>query len=131
MTELEIWKNLFDKANEIVNPQDISEKIFVGSVGAAILTASGTIYTGINVDTACSMGYCAERNAIGTMLLNREHQIVKVVAVRRGEVTLPCGVCREFMMQLDRELSPEIEILVNINPLKTLKLKELLPHYWD
>lgn len=131
MEELETWNDLLEKANQVTNPREISEKVFVGSVGAAILTASGTIYTGINIDTACSMGYCAERNAIGSMLLNQENNIKKVVAVRSGEIVLPCGVCREFMMQLDKKTSPEIEILVSINPIKTLKLKELLPYYWD
>lgn len=129
----EIWQELFDKAAAVVNPRDISGNIFAGSVGAAILTSNGNIYTGVSVDTACSMGYCAERNAIGSMLTAGENQIVKLAAVMNGKVILPCGVCREFLMQLQlaEEKSAETEILLSLEPLKTIKLAELLPHYWN
>ncbi|GAB2026474.1 cytidine deaminase family protein [Lactovum odontotermitis] len=127
----EIWQELFDKAAAVVNPRDISESIFAGSVGAAILTSNGNIYTGVSVDTDCSMGYCAERNAIGSMLTAGENRIVKLAAVMSGKVILPCGVCREFLMQLADEKPADIEILLSLEPLKTIKLAELLPHYWD
>ena len=102
----------------------------VGSVGAAILTDRGNIYTGICIDTACGMGMCAERNAIANMLTNGESRILKVVAVMPdGSSGTPCGVCREFMMQLGKE-SAEIEVLLSLEPLKTVKLGEQLPDWW-
>ena len=71
-----------------------------------------------------------ERNAIANMLTNGESRITKVVAVMPdGSNGTPCGVCREFMMQLGPE-SKEIEILLSLEPLKTVKLGEQLPDWW-
>ena len=73
---------------------------------------------------------CAERNAIANMITNGESQIDKVVAVMRdGRVGPPCGACREYMMQLDKN-SGEIEILLDLDTQKTVKLKELIPDWW-
>lgn len=73
---------------------------------------------------------CAERNAIANMITNGESQIDKIVAVMPdGKVGSPCGACREYMMQLDCK-SGEIEILLDLETKKTVKLKELIPHWW-
>ena len=122
--ENNIWKTLYDRAKAVQCKRKLSSLMEVGSVGAAILTDRGNIYTGICIDTACGMGMCAERNAIANMLTNGESRIVKVVAVMPdGTNGTPCGVCREFMMQLDRK-SSEIEILLSLEPLKTVRLGE-------
>lgn len=58
----------------------------------------------IIIDTASTLGMCAERNAIANMITNGESQIDKIVAVMPdGKVGSPCGACREYMMQLDKE----------------------------
>ena len=102
----------------------------VGSVGAAIMTDQGNIYTGICIDTACGMGMCAERNAIANMLTCGESIITKVVAVMPdGSSGTPCGVCREFMMQLGNSAG-EIEILLSLVPLRTVKLGTQMPDWW-
>ena len=125
-----IWKTLYDKAKSVQNERKISPLMEVGSVGAAILTDRGNIYTGICIDTACGMGMCAERNAMANMLTNGESRITKVVAVMPdGSSGTPCGVCREFMMQLGKE-SKDIEILLSLEPLKIVKLGEQLPDWW-
>ncbi|MDR2975801.1 MAG: cytidine deaminase [Streptococcaceae bacterium] len=124
-----IWQTLYNNAAAASNPRDISDTIFSGSVSAAVLTASGNIYTGVSVDAACSIGFCAERNAIGSMLTAGEYEITKLVAVKNGAVILPCGVCREFLMQLS-EKSADMEILTELEPLEHMKLADLLPHYW-
>ena len=100
-------------------------------VGAAVLADDGTIYTGVNVENrSYGLTICAERNAIANMITNGESRINKLVAVMRdGTVGLPCGACRELMMQLD-ENSGEIEILIDIETQKTIKLKELVPEWW-
>lgn len=94
------WQELYGMAVAKCNEREVSNFVYAGSVAAAILTDKGNVYTGISVDTACSIGYCAERNAVGNMLTEQEQTIVKVVAVKGKEVIMPCGVCREFMMQL-------------------------------
>ena len=128
--EENIWKTLYERAKAVQCERKLSPLMEVGSVGAAILTDNGSIYTGICIDTACGMGMCAERNAIANMLTNGESRILKVVAVMPdGSSGTPCGVCREFMMQLGKE-SAEIEILLSLEPLKTVKLGEQLPDWW-
>ena len=106
-----MWKKLYDEAVKVQNNRSISPFIDAGAVAAAILTKKGNIYVGVCIDTACTLGMCAERNAIANMITNGESQIQKVVAVMPdGSVGSPCGACRELMMQLDKE-SGEIEIL--------------------
>ena len=128
--EENIWKMLYERAKAVQCERKLSPLMEVGSVGAAILTDQGNIYTGVCIDTACGMGMCAERNAIANMLTNGESRILKVVAVMPdGSSGTPCGVCREFMMQLGKE-SAEIEVLLSLEPLKTIRLGEQLPDWW-
>lgn len=128
--ENNIWQTLCDRARAVQCERRLSPFMEVGSVGAAILTDRGNIYTGICIDTACGMGMCAERNAIANMLTNGENKILKVAAVMPdGSSGTPCGVCREFMMQLGKE-GKDIEILLSLEPLKTVKLGEQLPDWW-
>lgn len=108
----------------------ISPFIEAGGVTSAILTKSGNIYVGVCIDTASTLGMCAERNAIANMITNGEHQIDKVVAIMEdSSVGSPCGACREYMMQLDKD-SGDIEILLNFKSRKTIRLKELIPDWW-
>ena len=125
-----MWKELYNAARKVQNGRTISPFIEAGSVAAAILTKAGNIYTGVCIDTACSLGMCAERNAIANMITNGESQIEKVVAVMPdGRVGSPCGACRELMMQLDPD-SGDIEILLDLETEKAVKLKELVPDWW-
>lgn len=129
-TEPEIWKELYERAVAVQNNRIISPFIEAGAVGSAILTENGNIYTGICIDTASGLGMCAERNAMANMLTHGESLIRKVVAVMPdGKVGSPCGACREFMMQLDSR-SPEIQILLQLSPLKIITLGELMPDWW-
>lgn len=124
------WKELYDAARAVQNSRIISPFIEAGGVAAALLTRSGNIYVGVCIDTACSLGMCAERNAIANMLTHGESQIDKIVAVMPdGRVGFPCGSCRELMMQLDKD-SGEIEILLDLENKKTVRLKELVPDWW-
>ncbi|MEE0914287.1 MAG: cytidine deaminase [Ruminococcus sp.] len=124
------WERLYTEAKNVINPREISPFIEAGGVGAAIMTKSGNIYTGVCIDTASTLGMCAERNAIANMITNGESQIAKVVAIAPGgKVGSPCGACREYMMQLDKN-SGDIEILLDFETRKTITLKELIPDWW-
>lgn len=124
----EEWEKLYLAARSVIRPYEVSKNIYVGGVGAAVLTAGGNIYTGICIDTSCSLGMCAERNALSTMLTNGEYEVLKVCAVYQdGTVMPPCGACREFMMQLG-DRAGDIEILIDGEG-KTVKLGELVPEY--
>ena len=125
-----MWKKLYDAATKVQKGRVISPFIEAGGVAAAILTKDGNIFVGVCIDTASTLGMCAERNAIANMITNGESRIDKVVAVMPdGRVGSPCGACREYMMQLDRD-SGEIEILLDLETERTVKLKELIPDWW-
>lgn len=125
-----VWKNLYLAARNVQRSRVISPFIEVGSVSAALLTDQGNVYTGICIDTACSLGMCAERNAIGTMLAQGEERIQKIVAVSsNGSIVLPCGVCREAMMQLG-VWAADIEILCDCKNLRSCTLSSLMPDWW-
>ncbi len=124
------WDKLYIAARKVQHGRKISSLIEVGAVSAALLTTKGTIYVGVCVDTACSLGMCAERNAIANMITNGESQIAKIVAVMPdGKAGMPCGACREFMMQLDKDAG-EIEILCDYETKKSVKLNALIPDWW-
>ena len=130
MNEKEIWTKLYNEAISVLNPRTVSPFIEAGGVGAAILTEKGNIYKGVCIDTACTLGMCAERNAIANMITNGESKITKLVCVmRNNKVGLPCGACREYLMQLDKD-SKDIEILLDYETLKTVRLEELIPDWW-
>ena len=123
------WETLYNCAKKAVNPKKISEQICSGGVGAAVVSNAGNIYTGVCIDTDCSLGMCAERNAVSTMITNGEIEVKMVVAVdKKGNVLPPCGACREFMMQLKN--SQETEVLVD-NKGTVVKLKDLMPHSYS
>lgn len=125
-----MWNTLYNAARRVQKGRVISPFIEAGGVAAAILTRKGNIYVGVCIDTASSLGMCAERNAIANMITNGESQIDKVVAILPdGRVGSPCGACREYMMQLDRD-SGDIEILLNLETRETIRLRELVPDWW-
>ncbi len=127
---MDIWDKLYAAARKVQNKRTISPFIEAGEVAAAILTKSGNIYVGICIDTACGLGMCAERNAAANMLTNGENEISKVVAVMGdGKVGPPCGVCREYLMQLG-ERNAEAEILLDYPSKRAVSLKSLVPDWW-
>ena len=122
------FKQLYEKAYAVVNPKVLTDYAEVGEVGAAIVTDKGNIYVGVSIDTACSMGFCAEHSAIAAMVTAGETRIDKVIAVgESGEILPPCGRCREIMSQINYN-NIQAEIMVDEDEI--IQLKELLPHDW-
>lgn len=120
------WRIVYDAAKAVVNPKRITEQICSGGVGAAVVSKNGNVYTGVCIDTDCSLGMCAERNAISTMITNGEYEIKMVAAVnKKGQVLPPCGACREFMMQLKN--ASDTDVLID-NKGTVVKLKDLMPY---
>ena len=78
-----------------------NEYVRAGNVAAALLSKKGNVYTGICIDVACGIGFCAEHAAIAELLKNRETEIEMIVAVSAAAVLPPCGRCRELMFQID------------------------------
>ena len=126
-----IWQELYEKALAVQNGRRISDYVEAGGVAAAILTASGNIYTGVCVDTCATLGICAERNAIFNMLTNGEHEIRKVLAIMPdGRTGAPCGACRELMTQLMPDSYRDIEVMLDYEQKRIVTLGELTPQWW-
>jgi len=122
------WARLYEEAMGAIDPHDVSPKMWVGSVASAVLTKKGNIYKGICIDTDGSVGMCAERNALSTMLTYGESEIIKVVSVYKdGNIIPPCGICREFMLHLGGD-AENIEVLLDKEG-RTVRLIELMPEY--
>ncbi|MGI6256069.1 MAG: cytidine deaminase family protein [Acutalibacter sp.] len=121
------FTELYRAALEVLNPRRISPDIEVGGVAAALVTDRGNVYRGVCIDTACSMGFCAEHAAIAAMVTAGESRVEKIVAVNWDKKILPpCGRCREFLMQLG---NPDTLVLVAENT--AVKVQDLLPFYWQ
>jgi len=124
------FKELYEIAKSKLKPRKISPLIEAGGVSSAILTENGNVYTGVCIDTACSLGMCAERNAIANMITNGENKIKKLVCCfTDGKVVMPCGACRELLMQLDKN-SGKMEILVDLDTMEIIRLEEKMPMWW-
>lgn len=125
------WEELVRAAREVQQPRQISSFIEAGGVAAAVLSENGNIYTGVCVDTCCSLGICAERSAIFSMITHGENALRRVVALMEdGKAGAPCGACREFIMQLMPQEGRNIEILLSQEPFRTVRLGELTPAWW-
>ena len=132
---LDYGKYMYEEAKKVLKERQISKYVLAGSVSAAILSGSGKIYTGVCIDTCSTLGICAERNAIFNMITNGEHEIKKVIALIQEADKLieggaPCGACRELMVQLMPEKYKDIEIMLDYNANKIMKLGELTPQWW-
>ena len=127
----QIWKTMYQAAKEAQNPRRISDYVTAGEVAAAILSASGKIYTGVCMDTCSTLGICAERNAIFNMVTCGESQISKVLAILPdGTTGAPCGACRELMVQLMPDTYQDVEIMLDYEKEKIVTLGELTPQWW-
>lgn len=125
------WSRLYDAARAVLNPRKISEWMEAGGVAAAVEAESGRIYTGVCVDSACTLGVCAERNAIFNMITNGESRIKRVIAVGwDGKAMPPCGACRELMAQLMPKDYQGIEIMLNNEKNEMTTLGALTPSWW-
>ncbi|MCG2809864.1 MAG: cytidine deaminase, partial [Candidatus Aminicenantes bacterium] len=70
-------------------------------VGAAVLGASGGIYSGCNVENASfGLTCCAERNAIFAMVAAGETEMREILVIGESEEFLPpCGACRQVIAE--------------------------------
>jgi len=124
----EAKSTLIEAAMAVCGVFRLREDFSAGSVGAAILTAKGNVYTDICIDLACGLGFCAEVAAVAEMLKARETHVLAVVAVSDGRVLgAPCGRCRETIAQIDTH---NLDCAVILGDNREVSLRELLPEHW-
>ena len=95
-------------------------------VGAALLTKSGEIITGVNIENS-SLGatICAERTAFVKAISEGYREFDTIAIASSGQEAWPCGICRQFMY----EFAPDLRVVTGTEEdnLRVLTLKELLP----
>ena len=123
------FQELYEKAKSVINPRKLSEYAEAGGIGAAILSESGNVYTGVCIDTACSMGLCAEHAAAAAMVTAGENRVLRMIAINwDGKILPPCGRCREYISQLHKD-NINAEVMVKEDVIVTIR--ELLPYNWQ
>lgn len=102
-------------------------------VGAVLLTKDGTFYTGCNIENASfTPTNCAERTAFFKAVSEgaREFQAICIVGGKDGiltEYAMPCGVCRQVMMEFCDPDTFQIILATNKERYEVFTLRELLP----
>lgn len=104
------------------------------SVGAALLTESGKIYRGCNIESVSyTPSNCAERTAIFKAVSEGERKF-EAIAVVGGRATEeisgyfpPCGVCRQVMMEFCDPKTFKVIAADTPTTYKVFTLEELLP----
>lgn len=104
------------------------------SVGAAVLTKSGKVYTGCNIECASFGGTnCAERTALFKAISEGEREIDAIAIAssnsEKNEATYPCGICRQVII----EFGPDIRIIMGYSEGKIIEttIKDLVPNYFS
>lgn len=121
-------KHLIEVAKKYAKPATFNGYVESGYVASALETEDGEIYSGISIDSACSLGFCAEHAAVADMLKNGKSVIKAIVAVdASGCIVPPCGRCRELLSQLsDKNQSTVVAVNENMQ----VTLAELMPYDW-
>ena len=120
---------LIEQAYRVTGEYRSSRDCTSGTVGAALVTVSGRVYTGVCIDASCGLGFCAEHSAIAEMLKHKESEISMIVAVNtRKNVLPPCGRCREMIYQVN---NANLKTSVILGSDDAVSLRELLPFQWQ
>ncbi len=131
----DIWEKMYNLAMEQYNPTDVSPFVYAHNVVCAVEAENGEIFTGFCIEALCgTMNLCAERVALLNMYVNSgQTKFKRIIAFRNNAPTgvdgMPCGVCREFMMQLNIE-NRHAEIMFDYDSRTTVNLVELMPNWW-
>lgn len=102
-------------------------------VGAALLCADGTVYTGVNIENASYPATnCAERTAIFKAVSEgkRDFKAIAVCGGTDGKATdfcPPCGVCRQVMREFCRPEAFKVLLAKSCLEYREMTLEELLP----
>ena len=100
-------------------------------VGAALLCKDGTVFTGCNIENAAyGATVCAERTAIFKAVSEGHREFdTLVIAGRSDGYCVPCGTCRQVMM----EFAPELAVIClnRRGESRKFALRELLPYGFD
>jgi len=131
---MDIWQKMYEEAKKQYHPEELSPFVVAHHVVCALEGEDGKIYTGFCIEAASGvMNLCAERVALLNMIQNGVKVAKKMIAFRseppKENGGMPCGACREFFLQLS-DKNKDMEIMTDYESRKTIKLEELIPHWW-
>ncbi len=133
---MEIWEKLYQVARAQYKPHDLSPFFYSNHVACAIEAEDGTIYHGFCIEGASGvLNLCAERIAAINMIVNSGQTVIKKILVMRDKPPykegnfLPCGACREFLLQLDIR-NKDCQIMTDYQNKEYITLDQLLPRWW-
>lgn len=120
-------QQLFDLAHEAATKAYAPYSQF--AVGAAILSASGHMYSGANVENAAyPLGSCAEASAISAMIREGENRIADIAIISlQNNPCYPCGGCRQRIAEFATPKT-RIHVLNSDGTMMTHHIDDLLPH---
>ena len=102
------------------------------AVGAALLTKSGKVYTGCNIESASyTPTNCAERTAVFKAVSEGEREFVTIAVIgapegEKGKFCAPCGVCRQVLREFCEPATFRV-LLGTTEEVQSFTLSELLP----
>ncbi|NLW53099.1 MAG: cytidine deaminase [Tissierellia bacterium] len=102
-------------------------------VTSVLVTKSGKTYTGVNIENAAyTPTICAERTAFYKAVSEGEREFERIIIMggKEGaitELTAPCGVCRQVMMEFCDPETFEVVLAINEDEYEVFTLKEILP----
>lgn len=133
---MDIWEKLYLKAKEQYHPEEVSPFVYAHHVVCALESENGEIFTGFCIESCGGvLDLCAERTTALNMYINSGQTVIKRLIAFRDKAPfregsgMPCGACREFLMQLNIK-NKDMEIMVDYEKRKTVTLEKLLPDWW-
>lgn len=103
-------------------------------VGAALLTKSGKVYKGCNIEDPSGIGLtniCAERCAFTKAISEGEREFAKIAIVAGKDnlvIATPCGICRQYINSFSKDITI---ICADSKEIKEFKLNDLLPYSFN
>ncbi len=119
VTELEeAQKKLLLQAQSVLNNAYAPYSNF--KVGAAVLTADGNIFEGVNIENASyPVGICAERSALSALISKMPKSKILKIAIsylsgsgKSAQPIYPCGMCRQFIVECENRNQAPIELIL-------------------
>ena len=129
---MDIWQKMYERAQALYQPQEVSDFVYAKHVVAAVEAEDGQIFTGFCMEGTCGVFHlCAERAALFNMYQESgQTKVKRIIAFRDqpphgGPSGMPCGACREFLMELHPD-NRNLEFMVDYETRQTITLGELL-----
>ena len=117
--------------------REASKKAYVPyskfAVGAALECKGGKVFTGCNIENA-ALGdtICAERTAVVKAISEGYREFLRIAVFAESEgYCMPCGSCRQFLSEFDREGEMEVLAARADGRYVSYRLRQLLPYTFN